>query len=64
MTNHTQSRVMQTLLDPFELLAPGEPPPPPRMRPKLPSIVIDVEWEEPPSSSHSLHGVRVWASED
>ncbi len=55
---------METLIDPFELLAPGEPAPPPRMRPKLPSIVIDVEWEDPPSGSHSLHGVRVWASED
>jgi hypothetical protein len=56
---------METLIDPFELHAPGsEPQPTQRMRPRLPSIVIDVEWEDPPSASHSLHGVRVWSSED
>lgn len=55
---------METLIDPFELLAPGsEPVPAQRMRPRMASIVIDVEWEEPAPSS-SLHGVRVWATED
>ena len=55
---------METLIDPFELLPPGaEPTKPPRMRPRMASIVIDVEWEDPAPSS-SLHGVRVWATED
>jgi hypothetical protein len=59
----TQS--METLIDPFELSAPGEcPTPAPRMRPMLASIVIDVEWDEPPPSTSQLRGVRVWATED
>lgn len=56
---------METLIDPFELHAPGsDPAPTPRMRPRMASIVIDVEWEDPPPSTSSLHGVRVWATED
>lgn len=55
---------METLIDPFELHQPGsEPVPVPRMRPRMASIVIDVEWDEPPPST-SLHGVRVWTTED
>jgi hypothetical protein len=54
---------METLIDPFELHAPGDPLPTPRMRPRLPSIVIDIEWDDPPPSSMP-HGVRVWATED
>ncbi len=55
---------METLIDSYELHPPGsEPIPAPRMRPRMASIVIDIEWEEPQPSS-SLHGVRVWATED
>ena len=54
---------METLIDPFELLPPGtDPTPTPRMRPRMASIVIDVEWEDPPPPSQ--HGVRVWTTED
>ena len=56
---------METLIDPFELLAPGsEPAPAPRMRPRMASIVIDIEWDDPPPASSVRHGVRVWATED
>jgi hypothetical protein len=55
---------METLIDPFELHAPGtDPVPVIRVRPRLPSIVIDVEWDDPPPSSMP-HGVRVWVTED
>jgi hypothetical protein len=33
------------------------------MRPRMQSIVIDVEWDDPPPSPSS-RGVRVWATED
>jgi hypothetical protein len=53
---------METLIDPFELLAPGsDPKPVQRMRPRMQSIIIDIEWDDPPPASH---GVRVWATED
>ncbi len=56
---------METLIDPFELHAPGsDPVPSPRMRPRMQSIVIDVEWEDPSPSTSSMRGVRVWATED
>jgi hypothetical protein len=54
---------METLIDPFELHPPGSAPAPFQpIRPRLPSIVIDVDWDEPAPSP--LHGVRVWATED
>jgi hypothetical protein len=56
---------METLIDSYELHAPGSDPiPAPRMRPRMQSIVIDVEWEDPTPSTSSLRGVRVWATED
>lgn len=56
---------METLIDPFELHAPGsDPVPAPRMRPMMQSIVIEVEWEDPAPSSSCMRGVRVWATED
>jgi hypothetical protein len=59
------TKVMETLIDPFELHAPGsDPVPAPRMRPMMQSIVIDVEWEDPSPSTSSMRGVRVWATED
>jgi hypothetical protein len=55
---------METLIDPFELHTPGtDPIPTPRIRPRLPSVLIDVEWDVDPPSSMP-HGVRVWATED
>ncbi len=55
---------METLIDSFELHPPGSDPlPAPRMRPRMQSIVIDIEWDEPAPSS-ALHGMRVWATED
>ena len=55
---------METLIDSFELHAPGtEPIPSPRSRPRLPSIVVDLEWDDAPPSS-TLHGVRVWMTDD
>jgi hypothetical protein len=54
---------METLIDPFELHAPGSDPiPAPRMRPRMQSIVIDVEWDDPPPAPSS-RGVRVWETE-
>ena len=54
---------METLIDPFELHAPGsDPVPAPRMRPRMQSIVIDVEWDDPPPAPSS-RGVRVWETE-
>ena len=52
---------METLLDPFELHPPGSAPVP-AMRPRMQSIVIDVEWDDTPPPP--AHGVRVWATED
>lgn len=54
---------MRTLLDNFEVRLPNEQLPPPP-RPMMQSIVIDVEWEEPPPSSWPRSGPRVWTSED
>jgi len=56
--------MMETLIDPFELHAPGsDPVPAPRMRPRMQSIVIDVEWDDPPPAPPG-RGVRVWMTED
>ncbi len=56
---------METLIDAFELLPPGsDPTPAPRMRPRMQSIVIDVEWDDTPPSTSSMRGVRMWATED
>jgi len=52
-----------TLIDSYELHPPGsEPIPSPRMRARMESIVIDVEWEDP--TPPTSRGVRVWATED
>jgi hypothetical protein len=54
---------MRTLLDTFEVRSPNErEAPPPRAM--MQSIVIDVEWEEPPPSTWPRSGPRVWTSED
>jgi hypothetical protein len=54
---------METLIDPFELHTPGSDPiPAPRMRPRMQSIVIDVEWDDPPPAPSS-RGVRIWETE-
>lgn len=58
---------MQTLIDPFELRAIGpdtQREAPHRMRPRMASIVIDVEWDEPPPACLRSRGPRVWTSED
>jgi hypothetical protein len=54
---------METLIDSFELHPPGSEPIP-AMRPRMQSIVIDVEWEDPAPSTSSMPGLRVWATED
>ena len=53
--------LMETLIDPFELLAPGSVPVP-AMRPRMQSIVIDVEWDDSPPPSSPGH--RIWMTED
>ena len=54
----------ETLIDPFELHPPGsDPVPAPRMRPRMQSIVIDVEWDDSPPAP-APRGVRVWMTED
>ncbi len=56
---------METLIDSYELHPPGsEPIPAQRARPRMESIVIDVEWDDDPPSTSSVRGVRVWATED
>jgi hypothetical protein len=56
---------METLIDSFELHPPGsEPIPAQRVRPRMESIVIDVEWDDPAPSTSSMRGVRVWTTED
>ena len=54
---------METLLDPYELLPAGsDPAPVMRMRQRMKSVIIDVEWDEPPPPSST--GRRVWMTED
>jgi hypothetical protein len=54
---------METLIDAFELHPPGsDPVPAPRMRPRMQSIVIDVEWDDSPPAP-AVRGVRVWETE-
>ncbi len=58
---------MQTLIDPFELRAIGpdtRAEVPGRIRPRMASIVIEVEWDEPPPACARSRGPRVWTSEE
>ena len=54
---------MRTLLDAFEVRSPNEVEAPPSRAP-MASIMIDVEWDEPPPSSWTRSSQRVWTSED
>lgn len=55
---------MPTLLDAYEVRPIGEGEKMPPQRARMASIVIDVEWDEPPPSSLRGHGPRIWTSEE